>query len=210
MNTEGQVAAPPSRGKLLAMLGGGIVVASLLVVLFLLPAEFHTDPTGFGKLTGLSDLAGPKEVEVAAPAGTSQTARFYPSGHRSDVVEIKMPPGLEDGSELEYKIKMKEGATLVYSWTVENLDVPDDFYVDFHSQSDPTPDVKVTSHQKGTSIVRADGALVAPFTGIHGWYLQNSSVKPVVFRVKLAGFYELQPEQDSIPIPENIKVTSQN
>lgn len=35
------------------------------------------------------------------------------------------------------------------------------------------------------------GALVAPFTGIHGWYLRNDSKQPLVVRLKVAGFYEL-------------------
>jgi hypothetical protein len=42
----------------------------------------------------------------------------------------------------------------------------------------------------GTS---SNGTLVAPIPGVHGWYLQNQSAKPVVVRLRLAGFYELVP-----------------
>ena len=37
------------------------------------------------------------------------------------------------------------------------------------------------------------GTLVAPFTGIHGWYLRNDTEAPIVVRLKVAGFYELLP-----------------
>jgi hypothetical protein len=40
---------------------------------------------------------------------------------------------------------------------------------------------------------KQNGTLVAPIPGVHGWYLQNSSSKPVVVRLKLSGFYELVP-----------------
>jgi hypothetical protein len=36
------------------------------------------------------------------------------------------------------------------------------------------------------------GVLVAPFSGIHGWYLRNDGEEPIVVRLKVAGFYELQ------------------
>ena len=35
------------------------------------------------------------------------------------------------------------------------------------------------------------GTLVAPFTGIHGWYLRNDGEEAIVVRLKVAGFYEL-------------------
>ena len=44
--------------------------------------------------------------------------------------------------------------------------------------------------ETGTS---ANGALTAPFDGIHGWYFQNQSLNHVIVKVKLAGFYELIP-----------------
>lgn len=35
------------------------------------------------------------------------------------------------------------------------------------------------------------GTLSAPFDGFHGWFFQNSGVKPVTVRLRLAGFYPL-------------------
>jgi hypothetical protein len=35
------------------------------------------------------------------------------------------------------------------------------------------------------------GSLVAPFDGIHGWYLKNDANNAIVVRLDVAGFYDL-------------------
>ena len=84
---------------------------------------------------------------------------------------------------------MKAGDTLLYSWAVEAP--ADQFYFDFHGQSNPTPDVKVLTYKKGMGNA-ANGAVVAQFDGIDGWYLQNQSEQPVIMHLKLSGFYEMR------------------
>ena len=38
------------------------------------------------------------------------------------------------------------------------------------------------------------GSLVAPMSGIHGWYFRRGGgASPFVVRIKLSGFYELTP-----------------
>ena len=86
---------------------------------------------------------------------------------------------------------MKPGQTLVYSWSVNAP--PEEFYTDFHSEMRPAPKETVISHKAAVG-VSGNGAMVAPFDGIHGWYLQNQSEKPVVVHLKLSGFYELLPD----------------
>lgn len=49
----------PSRRKLRVATAIAVVVALLVVVLFVMPAEYGKDPTGFGKLTGISKLYEP-------------------------------------------------------------------------------------------------------------------------------------------------------
>src|SRR3954451_6271420 len=53
--------------------------------------------------------------EIPAPAGKETLARSYPALFRTDVIDI--PIRGNDG-DLEYKIKMKAGDTVVYSWEV--------------------------------------------------------------------------------------------
>lgn len=196
--TEGHAANPPSPKKLALLVAGGFVVASLITVCAVLPAEFHLDPTGFGAATGLMGLSAAPEAKSAPAAAVASgqapavLAREYPAAFRSDTIDIPLKGAADAGSELEYKVRMKPGATLIYSWSVNAP--PEEFYYDFHSQQLPSPGPKevVISHKSGIG-VGGNGALVAPFEGIHGWYLQNQSEKPVVVHLKLSGFYELLP-----------------
>jgi len=184
-----------SRRRALIQLGGAALAAAAIMVLFVLPAEFGKDLTGFGKLTGLDRLAAPQPAKQAAsaaksaPSAAAPLLRTYATRWRTDQIDIPLTSAEDLGGEIETKVKMKKGATLIYSWTVTGLTNPEEFYFDMHSQSVPMPKVVVISHEAriGTG---GNGALVAPFEGIHGWYLQNQSVGPVVVHLKLAGFYE--------------------
>lgn len=193
--TEGHIAKPPSRKTLFTVLGIGLVTASVIVVGAILPAEFHIDPLGIGKATGLLNLSRPEEVQVALTASTESNAvaHFYPTEFRTDTVDIPLAAAgdWERRDELEWKVRMKTGDTLVYSLKVEAP--PEEFYFDFHGQSDPSPEVKVLSYKEGLG-ASSNGAMTAQFDGIHGWYLQNQSVKPVVVHLKLSGFYEMRPD----------------
>ncbi len=48
----------------------------------------------------------------------------------------------------------------------------------------------VATYKQATG-AHANGALTAPFDGVHGWYLQNQSEGAVVVKIRLSGFYEL-------------------
>lgn len=191
MSSEPVVTAP-SRKTLITVLGGGMIAAAAILVGVVLPAEYRIDPLGIGKATGLLQLAGPEHVEVAVPPAdaSGSLARFYRQAFRTDTVEIALAAAgdAEGTDDLEWKVRMHSGATLVYSWSV---DAPaEEFYSDMHGESAPTPEVKVVTYRKGSGI-GSNGAIVAPFDGIHGWYLQNQAERPVVVKLQLSGFYEL-------------------
>lgn len=192
MTSAEQAAIAPSRKTIFTVLGGGLIAASVILVGFVLPAEYRIDPLGMGKATGLLQLSGPEQVEVALPPAdsTGSIARFYPVAFRTDTVEIPLAAaGDANGADdLEWKVRMRDGDTLVYSWSVDAP--PEEFYSDMHGESAPAPEIKVVTYRKGTAIA-SNGAIVAPFDGIHGWYLQNQAERPVVVRLKLSGFYEM-------------------
>jgi hypothetical protein len=194
--SEGHVANPPSPARLLAYVSGGFVVASLITVCAVLPAEFHIDPTGIGTAAGLMSLSAAPEAKsapaaAAAGGGAPQVlARSYPAPFRTDTIDIPLKAAESEGSELEYKVQMSAGQSLVYSWSVAAP--PEEFYFDFHSEKRPAPKETVISHEQAVGIAR-NGSLTAPFDGIHGWYFQNQSEKPVVVHLKLSGFYTLLP-----------------
>jgi hypothetical protein len=198
------------------MVAIALVVATVIVVCFVLPAEFRVDPTGIGKATGVIRLAGPKRMSASdanaaaeAAASTSGSSgpkaaatrgpstRYYPGGYRSDFVDIPLTVAgsAERGEELEYKVHMKAGATLAYSWSVPGITNPEEFYYDFHGEApakEKGTEGTVVEYRQATG-TQSHGTLVAPFDGVFGWYLQNQSEKPVVVHLEISGFYTLVP-----------------
>lgn len=188
--SEGQTDNPPLAGKLLLATLGAAAAATALVVLVVLPAEFGRDPTGFGRFTGLSDLA-PARGHAAEPAGAT-AARSYDKPYRSDLIEVPLvAKGDRAGYfELEYKVAMKAGQSFVYSWEVEGA-AGGPLYADLHAET-PKPDVRVIEFKQEDAL-KSHGSIVAPVDGVYGWYWLNKSTGPVTVRLRLSGFYELIP-----------------
>ncbi|MEP7352539.1 MAG: hypothetical protein ABI824_04845 [Acidobacteriota bacterium] len=109
-----------------------------------------------------------------------QILRSYPDTFKTETIKITLKP---DG-ELEYKVRMKAGATLVYSWQTDQGNV----YYDFHGE--PADPKKSQSYMEVQETSNAHGSLVAPFEGIHGWFWLNLTSKPMVITLKISGFYE--------------------
>lgn len=186
-----------SRARLLLAAAGALAVALLVLFAAVIPAEFGRDPTGLGKATGLSKLWSPPQVALDPNTSAGPLAREYPTGFRTDIVEIPLRAVSGDPRDfqLEYKVRMKKGATLVYDWQVEGARNAGDLYYDFHGHTlaaAPGETMTVSTYSQATG-ARQAGALTAGFDGIHGWFFQNSALNPVVVRLKLAGFYDLIP-----------------
>lgn len=188
--------APMGRGRLIAATLGSLALATLIVLGAILPVEFNRDPLGLGRLSGLSRLWAPGDRTVDGEAQGVARAREYDAAFRTDVVEIPLGDFLAgaDRSELEYKVRMRKDATLIYSWEVVGTDEPRDFHFDQHGHTTPEPGeaMTVATHRQAFGL-KQHGALTAPFDGIQGWQFSNSSEKPVVVKLRLAGFYELIP-----------------
>jgi hypothetical protein len=115
--------------------------------------------------------------------------REYTTDYRTDVIDIPLG-SLE---ELEYKLGLNEGDSIVYQWDAVDLKDPALLYAEFHGHTEPVNNVgDLMFYRKATGATER-GTLVAPFTGIHGWYLRNEGEEPIVVRLKVAGFYELLP-----------------
>lgn len=124
-------------------------------------------------------------IEVPLSSGTF---REYNEGYREDVIDIP----LDAYGELEYKLAMQEGDSIVYSWEVVEMEEPELLYSEFHGHTERVGDAPGTlMYYRKASGGTESGSLVAPFTGIHGWYLLNDSEEPIVVRLEVAGFYDL-------------------
>jgi hypothetical protein len=121
---------------------------------------------------GLLRAAPAAVIPESAPAVASNV-------YRSDSAVIEIPPY----DYVEYKYRLAEGASMVFSWTAG---VP--VVQDFHGAGIRNGEEYEVSVEKATKAAAA-GSLTAPFTGMHGWYWENQGGTPVTIRVTSAGFY---------------------
>lgn len=134
-----------------------------------------------------ADPAAPPQDWIEVPPGDG-TFREYSGEFRKDTIDIPLRPY----GELEYKLGMREGDTIVYEWEVVDIDDPELLYSEFHGHTERVGDEPGTlMFYRKASGGTERGALVAPFSGIHGWYLVNGSNEPIVVRLDVAGFYTL-------------------
>jgi hypothetical protein len=143
-------------------------------------------------MIGVFALAGvaSSQVEWNELPLTDGVFREYAADYQMDVIDI--PLGV--GGELEYKLALNEGDSIVYQWDAVDLKDPDSLYAEFHGHTDPVNNVGDLMYYRKASGGTERGTLVAPFTGIHGWYLRNDGGEAIVVRLKVAGFYELLPQ----------------
>ncbi|MEQ1946624.1 MAG: hypothetical protein ABL995_05520 [Bryobacteraceae bacterium] len=177
MNPQtGTSIALPSRKGLLIRVLVALVAALVIAFGFVLPAEYQIDPTGFGKATGLTKMG-------AGGVGATTAAHSYTEGFRTDRISLTLFPGMD----YEYKVHMKEGEVLVYSWTSPGV-----WEYDFHGEPDKDPGNAVS--YKAGNASESHGSLIAPFEGIHGWFWKNNTQEPMEIRLRMAGVY--MPRED--------------
>jgi hypothetical protein len=171
------------KASLAALLGAGAIFA-----IAVLPAEYGIDPLGTGKLLGLMPAAEvanetPEEAKTLAD-GTVVPVVEGPATHYSetfkfDSEEIVIKPH----DFVEYKYYLPVGASLDYSWEVSGP-----VNVDFHGAPDNYPESPEQSYSK-KKITISHGSLVAPFSGLHGWFWENTGDAPVTVKLTAAGFF---------------------
>lgn len=153
-----------------------LIGALLALVLFVLPAEFDTDPTGVGELLGIKGMAG---YSVGALS-------IQQEPYAQDVREFELAPF----ESLEYKYALVAGQSLVFAWQARTLsDDLSEVVYDFHSEEAGTDPEDAVSFDIGRNS-ESQGNFVAPFTGIHGWYWENRGSELVTVRLSSSGFYK--------------------
>lgn len=182
----------PSTAKLIKSTIIAIIIAAVILVTLVLPAEFGIDPTGVGKLTGLQRMGEIKtalaeELEESeaqpiasntddAPAINEPIAN--PDSPRTDELSVTLAPD----KSTEIKITMTKGTAVDFTWSTSQGEV---FY-DLHADS---KEVNYHVYEKGTDSTKA-GTLTAAFDGNHGWYWKNRTNAPVTITLKATGNYQ--------------------
>lgn len=144
-----------------------LAVGLLILVAFVLPAEFGVDPLRTGQLLGLSDMS-------RQPADANIEMHM---NHSNDSVEFILEPF----QSLEYKYHLDENAGLVYSWRATG-----ELHFDFHGEHAGIEDYE-ESFDSGDASERR-GTFIAPYPGVHGWFWENRSFEEVTLRLYASGF----------------------
>lgn len=187
--------ALPSAPALIKATAVALVIATVVLLTAVLPAEYGIDPTGLGTrmgLTALSQEASPAPVAaeaaldpdyaLAAPVSPLDAVWQAPAAWRSDELALTLAPG--EGAEI--KALMKAGERFVFAWSTQGGPVN----FDMHGEKAGAAADEFTSYRKGRGATTGNGAFVAPFDGTHGWFWRNRGQQPVTVTVRTGGYYE--------------------
>lgn len=176
------------RSTLIAL---GLAVAILVTVV--LPAEYAIDPTGIGRVLGLTEMGQIKDQlakeavidaanDKAASAVTTNTEannQKEVSGDWRDTMTVTLKPG--DGAEV--KLTMKSGEQAEFSWIAEGG------VVNYDTHGEGLIKDQFVSYEKGRNASANTGTIEAAFDGHHGWFWRNRSQADVTIVVQARGQY---------------------
>lgn len=160
----------PERPSLVKATIFSLLVAAMVLVTVVLPAEFDIDPLGTGRVLGLTGLARTGPSAVTTEAGSL----------RSDRVRFELAPF----ESVEYKYRVEQGGGLVFSWQATG-----EVIFDLHAEPDGAEPGYAESFAKGRN-TSEQGTYLAPFPGIHGWFWENRGTGPVQVELVTSGFYD--------------------
>lgn len=199
----------PSTSRLLKSTGVAALVAAILLVTIVLPAEYGVDPTRLGSVFGLTEMGRIKrqlaaEAEAAETDAPVITASLSEDGAAARppttpvIAEPSVQPAVEAAQAValwkdevsftlapdaaaEFKLVMTEGASATFEWFTDGSKVNYDTHGD-------RPGVSYHGYGKG-SAARLEGDLVAAFDGSHGWFWRNRSGAPMTVTLRTRGAY---------------------
>lgn len=181
-----------ARQRIALAAGAAVLAAGVILVLFVLPAEYAVDPLGTGARLGLLDLGVTgKQVDAleaaASTSGTAQAPIVVPQdrGFNTETVTFTLAP--REG--MEYKYRLDKGEVLFYSWKTT---APVNY--ELHAEPDGAPKGYAQTYEKRDDTAEASGTMTVPFSGIHGWFWENTGDRAVTLTLTTAGFYNLSHE----------------
>jgi len=195
----------PSSRQLLRSTIIAFIVAVVLLVTVVLPSEYAIDPTGIGRMLGLTEMGeikGQLAEEAAADAArdaaavaaaarapvSSAASSASPAAPATPAVDTtqwrdEMQVELAPGQGAEVKLAMTAGQKANFAWTAQGG------VVNFDTHGDGGTGGESTSYEKGRGVAADDGVLEAAFNGNHGWFWRNRSETEVTITLRTAGDY---------------------
>ncbi|MEO0558268.1 MAG: transmembrane anchor protein [Bacteroidota bacterium] len=178
-----------------------LVAAGVVLVGFILPAEYGVDPTGIGGVFGLTEmgrikvqLAQEAEAEEAAlaaaprPSGSAAPDSLTADSTATPEAEQTLRIDLAPGAGKEVKFVLDEGSRLTYAWQTDRGVVNYDTHAD--GPGDPDNGVAPISYHgygRATSVPSDEGVLVAAFDGNHGWFWRNRTRDSLTVTLRASG-----------------------
>jgi hypothetical protein len=179
-----------------------VLVAIVLLFVAILPAEYGIDPTGIGKVLGLSKM-GEIKVSLAQEAAAAHiqesidlnstvvaqtqplTAAAPPVSEKVEASALshEMTVTLVPGEGTEIKVVMEKGSKVEYTWWTDGGRAN----FDMHGDSKKLK-INYHSYSKGSS-ERSEGAIEAAFDGSHGWFWRNRTSKAMTITLRTSGDY---------------------
>jgi len=154
--------------------------AALLLIFFILPAEYNIDPTGMGGKLGLTALSS-QHVATSSSQDIKTEAEMEV---KTENFSITIPPK----KGIEYKFLMQKYQTMYYEWITNG----EPLYFDLHGE----PEGDTTGYFESYAIATSNkmkGSFTTPFTGSHGWYWKNKSDEPIFVQLMVKGHYKVKP-----------------
>lgn len=201
----------PSAAKLIKSTFVAISLAAAILITAVLPAEYGIDPTGVGRILGLTKM-GEIKVSLAQDAAAEKLAAETVKPKVEKTAAKSMPPevakvaesvakaseelavtnapniktdsitvSLEPNQGREVKVKMLKGSKVSYSWKTSNGRANFDVHGDSVKHR-----IKYHNYSKG-SLVSSSGELEAKFDGKHGWFWRNRTGKPMTITLEVKG-----------------------
>lgn len=138
---------------------------------------------------GASDIAF-AQTPGGVPSGVPPVFAIYPAKpegpldpiagtHKVDAIDFLLMPG----DSVEYKFRLAEGATMIYTWKADGA-----VRFDFHTVPDGKP-VSASERFEAGEAMQGAGSYKAPYAGLHGWWWENRGTREVNIRVQAAGFF---------------------
>ncbi|MEM7444389.1 MAG: transmembrane anchor protein [Pseudomonadota bacterium] len=183
----------PSSARLLRSTILAAASAGVILVAFVLPAEYGIDPTGLGNVLGLTEMGEIKQ-ELADEAerdleihGDDQSlldpilGLFVSTAYAQEAWRDEVTFTLAPGDYTEIKLIMVEGDSAEYAWVAEGGRINYDLHAHGQGQS--------VDYERGRGETDGEGSFEAPFAGEHGWFWRNRDSADVTVTLQLRGDY---------------------
>lgn len=186
---------PPraSRQRLLRSTAIALAVAAVLLTTVVLPAEYGIDPTGVGRVIGLTEM-GEIKMQLARELEEAEAAALTPAPAPTSTGDLPAMDSLPQARELqvtlapnqgkELKLVMAQGTTVAYRWATDRGGVNYDTHGDNTSAGR-----SYFGYGKGTGVASDEGTLTAQFDGNHGWFWRNRTSDTVTITLTVQGAY---------------------